>query len=235
MKLAVGLNLDCLCDGVARAELCDLQLPRWQECVARADAVPVVVPLPRDEADVNRLLDRLHAFVYGACRDLDPRADTHGPDAAETDPEALLIRAIAERRLPFLGIGAGIQLLNVALGGSLRPVSGGVPGQRPHIYPHNPRHALQTTPRSFVARFYGGRADSVNSMHQVAIDEAAVGFGVTARSPDGLIEGIESETDDWFAVGLQFHPEPYFPETDARLFAAFVNEVRLRQTELVAV
>jgi gamma-glutamyl-gamma-aminobutyrate hydrolase PuuD len=50
-----------------------------------------------------------------------------------------------------------------------------------------------------------------------------------------LIEGIESETDDWFAVGLQFHPEPYFPETDARLFAAFVNEVRLRQTELVAV
>jgi putative glutamine amidotransferase len=73
----------------------------------------------------------------------------------------------------------------------------------------------------------------VGSIHDVAVDEVAIGLAVSARCPDGLVEGIESETDDWTAVGLQFLPEPDADDLDLRVFRAFVRAVQARQLQPV--
>jgi len=74
-------------------------------------------------------------------------------------------------------------------------------------------------------------------MHHMAIDEVAPGFVVTARSPDGVIEAIESDEDDWFAIGTQFHPESIAATAlDARVMEEFVAGVmgRCGMLQLVA-
>ena len=71
----------------------------------------------------------------------------------------------------------------------------------------NHRHALEVTPGSLMERVYGEGEIRVNSMHHMAIDDLAPGFEVTARCPDGIVEAIESQMPDWFAMGTQFHPE----------------------------
>ena len=121
---------------------------------------------------------------------------------------------------------AGVQLLNVALGGTLRPVlHGRGPCQR-HVHPHNPQHPLETLPGSLLAQVYSQPSELVNSMHEYAVDEPAVGFRVTARGPASVVEAIESESDDWLAVGVQFPPEPRAADLELRLLGAFLNKFR---------
>jgi putative glutamine amidotransferase len=74
-----------------------------------------------------------------------------------------------------------------------------------------------------MERVYGEGEIRVNSMHHMAIDAVAPGFTVTARCPDGIVEAIESVTDDWFAIGTQFHPEADSASAlDLRIFEEFL-------------
>jgi gamma-glutamyl-gamma-aminobutyrate hydrolase PuuD len=225
-KPVVGLNLVCRCDRFVCSCVAEPVLQRWVRFLEDADVIPfVVVPLERS-ADVTRQLNHVDAVVYVGWRDLDPAIEAAGPEAADHDPEALLMRTIADRQKPFLGIGRGIQLLNVALGGTLRPVlHGRGPCQR-HVYPHNPQHPLETLPGSLLAQVYSQPSELVNSMHEYAVDEPAVGFRVTARGPADVVEAIECESDDWLAVGVQFHPGPRAADLDMRLLGAFLNRFR---------
>jgi putative glutamine amidotransferase len=117
-------------------------------------------------------------------------------------------------------------LLNVALGGTLRPVlHGSGPCQR-HVYPHNPRHPLETLPGSLLDQVYSQPSELVNSMHEFAVDEPAVGFRVSALGPANVVEAIESESDDWLAVGVQFHPDLHVAGLDMRLLGAFLDKFR---------
>jgi putative glutamine amidotransferase len=129
--------------------------------------------------------------------------------------------------MPFLGMGTGIQLLNTALGGSLRSVAGGGDETVPHIHPHNPRHPLQTIPGTLLHKLLvAGRSTLVSSSHAMAVDDVAVGLVVSARSPDGLVEAIESETSDWMALGVQFLPDPHADDLDDQIFRTFVHHVQ---------
>ena len=106
-----------------------------------------------------------------------------------------LMRIVADRRMPVFGIGAGMQLLNVTMGGNLLlHIPEDRPGSLPHHDPIDPahRHTLEITPNSLMERVYGDGELRVNSMHHMAIDEVAQNFEVTARCPDGIIEAIES-------------------------------------------
>ena len=87
-----------------------------------------------------------------------------------------------------------------------------------------------------MERVYGDGEVRVNSMHHMAIDEVAPGFRMTAKSPDGVIEAIESEQEDWFAIGTQFHPESDSASAlDQRIIEEFVEGVRVKdQMRLVA-
>ena len=93
----------------------------------------------------------------------------------------------------------------------------------------NHRHTLDVASDSLVGRVYGDGEIRVSSRHHMAIDEVAPGFRVTARCPDGVIEAIESEMMDWFALGTQFHPECGAASAlDIRIFEEFIEGVRER-------
>ncbi len=207
------------------------------DSISRAGGIPVIVPPMTDEDDIAAVLDRLDGFVMIGGADLDPRKDgfmlhpsVRPMDARRESFDRRLMRAIADRRLPVFGIGVGLQLLNVTLGGNLfLHIPEDIPTAIPHRDPQDPghRHSLEIVEDSLMGRVYGDGEIRVSSRHHMAIDEVAPGFAVTARCPDGVVEAIESEMDDWIAIGTQFHPENEAASAlDLRIFEEFLDLVR---------
>jgi putative glutamine amidotransferase len=203
------------------------------DAIQRAGGIPVIVPPLASEEDVNRVLDGLDGFVLVGGPDLDPHRDGYmrHPTVRCMDPrretfDRMLCRLISERRLPVMGIGVGMQLLNVNEGGNLYlHLPEDVPTALPHRDSQDPahRHGLVVTPDSLMERVYGDGEIRVNSLHHMAVDDVAPGFEATARCPDGVIEAIESVRPDWFALGVQFHPEASTASAlDMRIFEEFL-------------
>ncbi len=206
------------------------------DSLTKAGAVPIVIPPIPEEADLNRVLDLLDGVVLIGGGDLDPRYDgfmLHPSlrllDERREEFDRTLVRLIAERHMPVLGIGCGMQLLNVSQGGNLFLH---LPEDLPRALPHSDamdaahRHALEVTPGSLMERVYGEGEIRVNSMHHMAIDDVAPGFTVTARCPDGVIEAIESTMEDWVALGTQFQPQSGSASAlDLRIFEEFLTAI----------
>jgi putative glutamine amidotransferase len=133
---------------------------------------------------------------------------------------------------PLLAICRGPQLLNVALGGTLYQ---DIPSQLPDSLEHNPKgdrsartHRVDVEEGSRIAHALGETSISVNSFHHQSIRDVAPGLRVTATSPDGIIEGVESDDDSWWAMAVQWHPEEMndSPEPwDRGLFRAFADRL----------
>jgi len=213
------------------------------DSLSKAGAIPLLVPPLADEADVNCVLDLLDGMVLGGGADLDPRHDgfmVHPSqrllDSRREQFDRMLVRLIAQRRMPVLGIGCGMQLLNVSQGGSLHlHIPEDLPRALPHIDPMDPahRHALEVEPGSLMGRVYGEGEIRVNSMHHMAVDAVAPGFAVTARCPDGVIEAIESIMDDWLVIGTQFHPQSDSASAlDLRIFEEFITGITGKVVEM---
>jgi putative glutamine amidotransferase len=210
------------------------------DAIQAAGGVPLILPPVEHQADLNQVLDLVDAFVLVGGGDLDCRRDGYRLHSSMKlmDPrretfDRMLVQELAERRLPVLGIGAGMQLLNVALGGTLYlHLPEEFPTAIPHRDPHDPehRHGLCVVMGTLLERVYGDSEIRVNSMHHQAIDDVAPGFMVSARAPDGVIEAIESTRDDWWALGTQFHPEAESASAlDLRIFEEFLDGVRQRR------
>jgi len=205
----------------------------YYNCLIKARAIPVIIPPLVEEDDVNRVLEHLDGMVLCGGADLDPKHEgfmIHPSmrllDARREKFDRTLVQLIAERKMPVMGIGCGMQLLNVSQGGNLFfHIPEDLPRALPHSDPIDPnhRHALVVEKGSLVERVYGEGEIRVNSMHHMAIDEVAPGFIVTARCPDGVVEAIESARNDWFAFGTQFHPESDSASAlDLRIFEEFI-------------
>ena len=135
-----------------------------------------------------------------------------------------IIRAFAEKKKPIFGICHGIQVINLAFGGTLKHVFKLTDG----VEHSGTAHRIQVKEGSLLHRLYGGEL-SVNSLHNTRIDQLAEGFVVTATSPDGVIEATEHESLPIYA--FQWHPEklrgdfpypPDGPDTSA-LFREFIR------------
>lgn len=209
----------------------------YYDSIIRAGGLPVVVPPMEEEDDINAMLDRLDGFVMIGGADLDPRKDgfmlhpTVRPmDRRRENFDRKLMKAIADRQMPIFGIGVGLQLLNVTLGGNLfLHIPEDLPTAIPHRDPQDPghRHSLEIAPGSLMERVYGDGEIRVSSRHHMAIDEVAPGFQVTARCPDGVVEAIEYENEEWIALGTQFHPENGAASAlDVRIFEEFLDLIR---------
>jgi len=220
----------------------------YYDSLLRAGAIPVIIPPLREDRELghnlDQLLDVLDGIVLVGGADLDPRRDGYmlHPTVRPMDErretfDRFLMEKIIERRTPVLGIGAGMQLINVSLGGTLFLH---IPEDNPKALPHrdtmdpNHRHGLVIEKKSLLENVYGENDIRVNSMHHMAIDDVASGFWITGRCPDGIIEVIESIRDDWFAIGTQFHPEaPSATALDQGIFREFVQGVAQRTGYIV--
>ena len=210
----------------------------YGDALATAGLLPLVAPPMRDPALAGELLDRVDGLVLSGGEDVDPglygarrHPATEPPHAARDAWELALIEAARERATPVLAICRGMQILNVALGGTLvQDLQTERPGPIPHVQSaaRSQRvHAAAITDGSRLAAALGATVVTVNSSHHQAVDRIASTLRVAARSEDGIIEGIES-VGDWWVVGAQWHPEELVdtPEPwDRNLFSAFAAEV----------
>jgi putative glutamine amidotransferase len=205
----------------------------YYNSLIKAGAIPVIIPPLTEDADVQRILDLLDGVLLVGGADLDCRHDGFmlhpSMRLLETRRETFdrkLMDLVAERKMPVMGVGCGMQLLNVSQGGNLSlHIAEDLPRALPHVdvTDSNHRHALVVEMGTLMERVYGEGEIRVNSMHHMAIDDVAPGFAVTARCPDGVVEAIESTMDDWFAFGTQFHPEAESASAlDLRIFEEFV-------------
>lgn len=237
-KPLIGLNADFRpAQGTAPA--LSAVAAGYYDSIHAAGGIPVLLPPIADEQAISAILDQLHGFVLVGGGDLDPRNDgfmmhssIRAMDARREKFDRLLMRELAERRMPLFGIGVGMQLINVTLGGNL---FFHLPVDKPEAIPHkdlqdpNHRHGLVVKSDSLMGRVYGEGEIRVISRHHMAIDEVAPGFRVTAKCQDGVIEAIESEMLDWFVLGTQFHPEASGASAlDIRIFEEFIDAVRER-------
>ena len=203
------------------------------DSIREAGGIPVIVPPLTDEEDIAAVLDTLQGFVLVGGPDLDSHRDGfmrhpsgRPMESRREDFDRMLMHEISERRMPVFGIGVGLQLINVSQGGNLFLH---IPEDVPRALPHkdqldtNHRHGLEVVPGTLMERVYGDGEVRVNSMHHMAIDELAPGFVVSACSPDGIIEAIESQIEGWFVIGTQFHPESDSASAlDQRIFEEFL-------------
>jgi putative glutamine amidotransferase len=144
-----------------------------------------------------------------------------------------LIQWALEDRKPILAVCRGLQIMNVALGGSLyQDVKNQIPAAAKHDYfptKDNPArdylaHPIEVEPHTRLAELLGDSSVPVNSMHHQAIKKLGGGLVPSAFSPDGLIEGIE-RAGDQYMVAVQWHPEE-LAARDAgmnRLFSSFID------------
>jgi putative glutamine amidotransferase len=184
----------------------------YVEKVAAAGGLPVVIPPIGTPA---ALVPRLDALIIAGGADVNPArygAEPHpalGPLRADRDDsEFALVQAALEAGLPLLGICRGLQVLNVALGGTLfqhLPESIGVldHGPSPGVFG---RSTVKVAPGSRLAGLLGTETLTVPCHHHQSIDRLGGGVTPTAWSADGVIEAIEVPAHP-FAVGVQWHPE----------------------------
>lgn len=205
----------------------------YYNAIIAAGGMPVVFPPFTDEADIRRAAEMVDGFVLVGGGDLNPNRDGFMMHPSvrclaerREDFDRQLVQHLAELHKPVFGIGVGMQLLNVVCGGNLFLH---IPEDLPNALPHRDaidashRHGLLVVPGTMMERIYGDGEVRVNSLHHMAIDEVAAGFKVSATSPDGVIEAIESAQEDWFAFGTQFHPESASATAlDQRIFEEFL-------------
>ena len=212
----------------------------YVEAVATAGGAPLLIPPNLEEEALRAVHERLEGLLLAGGVDVHPRHYGEAvhekcgkPDEARDRVELMLARWALAEGLPVLGICRGIQVINVAAGGTLyQDIASQSPGSLKHDYwPDHPRnhlaHQVTVNGDSQLAAILGQRRVGVNSMHHQAVKDLAPSFRVVARASDGLIEAIEDH-DHPFALGVQWHPEELVEDAPPmrRLFEEFVSAAR---------
>jgi putative glutamine amidotransferase len=217
-------------------DLVYLAFVSYATMVRAAGGIPVAL-VPGGPEEAAMVLDRLDGIVLSGGGDVDPlryhgeHHDTvYGIDPDRDGFEIEVTRLAREHRFPTLCICRGMQLANVAFGGTLiTDIATEGPGLIDHrriAQPARTRsHTVELTPGSSTARALGRDVVEVNSLHHQAVRDVAPGFVVTGRAPDGIIEALAPEDEDWPMWAVQWHPEGLGPDDDpsVSLFRAFVE------------
>ena len=200
---------------------------------------PYILPV-LEPRDADAMLEGMAGLILTGGEDVDPAhygTDPHpalGEVHAQRDAfELALVRAARARRIPTLAICRGLQVANVALGGTLVQ---DLPSQCPTALVHDGQwgrsdrvHDLRIATESRLAQAIGATDAATNSLHHQAIARVADGLVAVAHAPDGVVEGVEWAGADWWMTGVQWHPEELTatPEGwDRALFASFAGAVR---------
>jgi peptidase C26-like protein len=196
-----------------------LWLATHSAALSAAGAEPVRIHLPLDDYSWNEVFEGVQGVVYlGGER-------TRGHEDS-------FCQWCKSRRMPMLVIDEGLHTLNSAFGGTAyRDLASELPEALQHRHPPEDgvRHAIEVTRNTRLADLYGEGEIVVNSEHRGAINRLARGFRVSARALDGVIEAIESESDDWFLLGVQWQPASATSSgLDIQLFRGLVEAASRR-------
>ena len=206
----------------------------YAHAIYAAGGVPLVLPATTNAAEVARLLDQVDALVLCGGEDVDPARyrKPPSPNLGKVNPardawEYALLDEAVKRRMPVVGTCRGHQIINVYFGGTLWQ---DLPSEYAGAVIHSggdrftATHQISIEPGSRLSMLLGGATNVVvNSRHHQAVKDVAPGFKVTARSPDGVVEAIESETLP--VAGVQFHPELMFDSAGQKEFLVFFRRL----------
>jgi putative glutamine amidotransferase len=210
--------------------------------VEAGGGIPLLIHLTRDPAVLQAHYQRCDGLLFTGGGDIDPAifGQVPHPKLGTVEPlrdkvELALARQAIDDRKPVLGICRGIQLLNVALGGTLyQDIASDLPAASDHYASSKTSgrtylaHSLILDQGSWLAARLGTDALPVNTFHHQALRDIAPGLRVIGRAPDGVVEAVEG-TGPGFVIGVQCHPEGLWESADtrwARLFAGFVDAAR---------
>lgn len=211
----------------------------YTDAINNAGGVPVIIPNDLKEEDIPVIAQKMDGFLFSGGVDVDPRyygKDNDGtvkhitPERDET--ELMLLKyLLTGSDKPILGICRGIQVINVALGGTLYmdlPTA----GKDAHSFIERIResftHEIEIVENTRLSQILQGE-NRVNSFHHQAVDKLGEGLIVSAYSVnDHVIEAFESDSNRWL-VAVQWHPEELtFNEGHRRLFEELVRQASLR-------
>lgn len=224
----------------------------YVDAVLRAGGAPLLIPPVQDELTLRALYERLDGVLLAGGTDIEPVHYGHEPhaqlgtlDRMRDSAELPMARWAAAEGKPMLGICRGIQVINVALGGTLWQ---DIPTQLSTELSHNLSyeredwthlaHEMRLAADSRLRALLGTDTMPINSLHHQSVREIAPGLRAVAWAPDGVIEAVEG-TGEGFVMGVQCHPEALQASADPRwqhVFAAFVQSCaqHLRPAALAA-
>lgn len=204
----------------------------YTDSLRDAELTPVLIPAGLDVSEAPRFVDLVDGLVLSGGDDVHPgtygREPTvsKGIDARVDRFEIALIESAREAGKPVLAICRGLQILNVALGGTLNEEVTSEGGVHELITADTDpdemaarRHVVRFEAGSILAGLYESGEAKVNTLHHQGIDQIAEGLIVEGRSDDGLVEAARCR-GDWWALGVQWHPEK-MDRDHRRLLEAF--------------
>lgn len=214
----------------------------YVEAIEHAGGTFLATGRPKDNEDICRLLQLANGLFLMGGHDVCP-AFYHEENRNCTvihrerdELELLLITQAHARKLPILGICRGMQVINVAFGGTLyQDVLKEMPGAIKHDYhfddkgnelPHNTRvHDVTVEPSSLLYELVGEETAKTNSLHHQGIKALGKNLRAVAHTQDGLIEAIEIEGLS-FGLGIEWHPEELGDEISQKIFTAFIEAAK---------
>ena len=212
-------------------------IPGYLDGITQAGGIPGIFPLDCGPKQLHQLFDMVDGVLFTGGQDVDPAL--YGEQRRETCGEICQKRDIMERELlqmcrihqkPAFGICRGIQIMNVAAGGTLYQdleIEGKFEHHFGDKYPRNyPWHDLTIEKGSILEKIYGKTEIRINSFHHQAVKDPGKDIEIIAKSADGVPEAIVQKNHP-FSVAVQWHPEMmYDSDEQLKLLKAFVDACR---------
>ncbi len=216
----------------------------YTDAIVSAGGLPVIIPLTTDEQAIKDIYTKLDGLMFAGGTDINPKLYGEKPRRGNMkisdmrdDVELLLLSLALKDQKPVLGICRGMQVINVACGGTLyQDIARDVPHGQGHRGANEVKdlghiaHVLRIAPESKLAAMLSSATIKANANHHQAVKTLASKLRATAWSEDGMIEALELPGKA-FVCGVQCHPEALEATIEPlwqKLFAAFVAAAQTR-------